>query len=186
MKLFFNLLRYKQWVKNVFLIFPLIFSGHFIEWRLWVDCFRGVAAFCMISSGMYIINDIIDLKEDRLHPHKSKRPLATGRISISSAFTIAASVLIIGMGLSWQLNRECFTCAVAYILLNLLYNLRTKHIVILDVLMVAFGFQIRILAGAAATRILPSLWLLMCVFVLALFLGFITFILIKEYRQRFN
>ena len=172
MKLFFNLLRCKQWVKNIFLIFPLIFSGHFVEWKLWVDCWWGVIAFCLISSGMYIINDIIDLKEDRLHPQKSKRPLAAGKITISTALIIAASVLILGLIFSWQLSQGFFIYAAAYILLNILYNLRAKHIVIVDVLMVAFGFQIRIFAGAAATHILPSLWLLMCVFVLALFLGF--------------
>ena len=172
MKLFFNLLRVRQWVKNIFLVFPLIFSGRFLEWKLWVDCWWGVIAFCLVSSGMYIINDIVDLKEDRLHAHKFNRPLAAGKIPVPSAVGIAAGVLALGLALSWEINREFFILATAYILLNTLYNLRAKHIVIVDVLMVAFGFQIRVLAGAAATHILPSLWLLMCVFVLALFLGF--------------
>ena len=172
MRLLLDLLRFKQWIKNGFLIFPLIFSGQFAQWSLWVHCFRGIIAFCLISSGMYIINDIIDLKEDRLHPQKSKRPLSAGKISISSAILIAAVALILGLFLSWKLNQEFLIFVVAYILLNILYNLRVKHVVIVDVLMVAFGFQIRILAGAAAYHILPSLWLLMCVFVLALFLGF--------------
>jgi len=167
-----NLLRFRQWVKNAFLIFPLIFSGRFLEGRLWVDCLIGVIAFCLISSGMYIINDIIDLKEDRLHPDKSKRPIAAGKITFSAALFIAAGVLIIGELISWKLGQEFFIFSTAYILLNVLYNFKAKHIVIVDVLMVSFGFQIRILAGAASTHILPSLWLLMCVFVLALFLGF--------------
>ena len=132
----------------------------------------GILAFCLISSGIYIINDIIDLKEDCLHPQKSKRPLAAGKISAFSALVIAAGCLILGQVLSWELNQEFFIFSTAYILLNMLYNFRAKHIVIVDVLIVAFGFLIRVLAGGAATHILPSLWLLMCVFVLALFLGF--------------
>jgi len=172
MKLLLNLLRYKQWAKNIFLIFPLIFSGHFVEWQLCVECLLGVIAFCFISSGMYIINDIIDLKEDQHHPQKSKRPLAAGQISIPKAIFIATIVLSLGLILSWKLNQDFLIFAVTYILLNILYNLRTKHIVIMDVLMLAFGFQVRILAGASAVHVLPSLWLLMCVFVLALFLGF--------------
>lgn len=172
MKLLLDLLRYKQWVKNVFLIFPLIFSGRFVEWGLWGNCLWGIAAFCLISSGMYIINDLIDLKEDRLHPHKSKRPLAAGKATPWLALTISAGTLILGLFLSLKLGQEFLILAAAYILLSVLYNLRAKHIVIVDVLMLAFGFQVRILAGAAATQILPSLWLLMCVFVLALFLGF--------------
>ena len=167
-----NLLRYKQWIKNAFLIFPLIFSGRFIEWQLWVDCLKGIIAFCLISSGMYIINDIIDLNEDRLHPEKSKRPIAASEITISTALLIAAGALIVGELISWGLGQEFLIFSTAYILLNVLYNLRAKHIVIVDVLIVSFGFQIRILAGAASTHIFPSLWLLMCVFVLALFLGF--------------
>jgi 4-hydroxybenzoate polyprenyltransferase len=172
MKLLLELLRYKQWVKNVFLIFPLIFSGRFLEWMLWDECLRGIFIFCLIASAMYIINDIIDLKEDRLHPQKSKRPLTAGKISIPTALVTAVSALILGLILSWQFNQWFFIYIATYILLNVLYNLWAKHIVIVDVLIVSFCFQIRILAGAAATHILPSLWLLMCVFVLALFLGF--------------
>jgi len=172
MRIIFDLLRGKQWVKNIFLIFPIIFSGQFNEWKLWIDCAHGIISFCLISSGMYIINDIIDLKEDRLHPHKSKRPLAAGKVSVRTASIIAIGVLVLGLFLSIKINRDFLIFATTYILLNILYNLRTKHVVILDVIMLAFGFQIRILAGAAATHIFPSLWLLMCVFVLALFLGF--------------
>ncbi len=153
------------------MVFPLIFSGNFGQWVLWIKCFKGIIAFCLICSGMYIINDILDLKEDRLHPQKSKRPLAAGKIPISKALLIAVLCLALGLFMSWPLGPQFFTFALAYILLNVIYNLKAKHIVILDVLMVAFGFQLRILAGAAADQIQPSLWLLMCVFVLALFLA---------------
>lgn len=172
MELFVNLLRVRQWVKNLFMIFPLIFSGRFNEGGLWFNCIGAFAGFCFISSGMYIINDIIDLKQDRLHPKKSHRPLAAGKIGASQAAVVAMVVLILGGALCYAQGQEVFTLGIAYVLLHTLYNLRTKRIVILDILTVAFGFQIRIWAGAAAVHILPSLWLQMCVFVLALFLGF--------------
>ncbi|MDE2223060.1 MAG: decaprenyl-phosphate phosphoribosyltransferase [Candidatus Omnitrophica bacterium] len=167
-----NLLRVRQWIKNSFLVFPLIFSGHFLEVKLWDYCLWGIASFCLISSGMYIINDILDLKEDRLLPEKSRRPLAAGEITVAAAGIISAIVLASGIFLSWMLSWEFFVLALAYILLHILYNLRTKHVVIVDALTLAFGFQLRIWAGSAAVHILPSLWLQMCVLVLALFLGF--------------
>ena len=172
MRTLVELLRGRQWVKNLFLVFPLIFSGRFMELSLWAQVSMGVIAFCLISSGMYIINDIVDLKEDRLHPQKSQRPLAAGKMPVALAMFICGAVLILGLALSWRIGQDFLVFALAYILLNILYNMRTKHIVIVDVLMIAFGFQIRIFAGSAATHIVPSLWLLMCVFVLALFLGF--------------
>jgi 4-hydroxybenzoate polyprenyltransferase len=93
-------------------------------------------------------------------------------VGVSTAAALAAAALIIGLLLSWMLNYEFFILALSYILLHILYNLRTKHVVIIDVLTVAFGFQIRIWAGSAAVGIMPSQWLQMCVLVLALFLGF--------------
>ncbi len=172
MKTLISLLRARQWVKNLFLVFPLIFSGKFTDGLLWILCLKAVAAFCLISSGMYIINDILDVKQDRLHPHKNRRPLASGAVSMPLAAAAAAAVLAMGLGLSWSMGREFFVLALSYVLLHALYNLRTKHLVIVDVLTVAFGFQIRIWAGSVAVHILPSQWLQMCVLVLALFLGF--------------
>ncbi len=172
MELLVDLLRVRQWVKNFFIIFPLIFSGHFNEFVPWLNCWTVLAGFCFISSGMYIVNDIIDLNEDRMHPKKSQRPLAAAQISTPKATVIVGLVLVLGCSLCWLEGREVFILALSYVLLHVLYNLRTKHVVILDILTVAFGFQIRIWAGSAAVHILPSLWLQMCVFVLALFLGF--------------
>jgi 4-hydroxybenzoate polyprenyltransferase len=172
MKSLAGLLRVRQWIKNSFLIFPLIFSGHLRIWPLWVECLEGVVAFCLLSSGMYIINDIVDLKKDHYHPKKSKRPLASGKVKVPQAVVIAALCLTLGWSISWHIGHEFFILALAYVLLHTLYNLRTKHVVIVDVLTVAFGFQIRIWAGSVAVHTIPSLWLQMCVFVLALFLGF--------------
>ncbi len=167
-----DFLRVRQWVKNLFILAPIIFCGRFNEPHLWPRLGLVVAGFCLISSGMYIINDIFDLIEDKTHPIKSQRPLAAGKISIFTAKVVATLLLVLGSLLCWIRGTELFILAISYILLHTLYNLRTKHIVILDVLTVALGFQIRIWAGSAAIDIMPSAWLQICMFVLSLFLGF--------------
>jgi 4-hydroxybenzoate polyprenyltransferase len=172
LKTLIDFLRLRQWVKNLFIISPLIFSGRFNHLNLWINCLLTVVGFCLISSGMYIINDLFDLQEDRLHPKKSHRPLAAGKVSISTARISSTVLLILGGLLCLAQGKDIFILALCYVLLHTLYNLRTKHLVILDVLTVAFGFQIRIWAGAAADNIVPSAWLQICMFMLALFLGF--------------
>ena len=167
-----SFLRIRQWSKNLFMISPLIFSGRFNHYDLWLHCFIALIAFCLISSGMYIINDIVDLDEDRIHPLKRKRALASGMIIVSTAKLISFLILLLGCLLCFSQGVDVLMLAVSYMLLHVLYNLRTKHLVILDVLTVAFGFQIRIWAGAAAVHVMPSAWLQICMFVLALFLGF--------------
>ncbi|MBF0489406.1 MAG: decaprenyl-phosphate phosphoribosyltransferase [Candidatus Omnitrophica bacterium] len=171
-KTFIDVLRLRQWVKNLFIISPLIFSGRFNEIHLWLHCLLTMAAFCLVSSGMYIINDLVDLNEDRRHPKKAQRPLAAGRVKTSTAKMVAMFLLGSGGLLCLSQGRDVFILALCYVLLHVLYNLRTKHLVILDVLTVALGFQIRIWAGSAAVHIIPSAWLQICMFVLALFLGF--------------
>jgi len=167
-----DFLRVRQWVKNLFIISALIFSGRFNELNLWGHCVWTMVGFCLLSSGMYIINDIRDLKEDRLHPKKATRPLASGKIQVSVAGWIAAGLLILGILICRGQGEEVLILGLSYVLLHIVYNLRTKHIVLLDVLTVALGFQIRIWAGAEAIHVTPSAWLQICMFVLALFLGF--------------
>ncbi len=171
-KVFVQLLRSRQWVKNFFIFSALIFSGHFNDLNLWLHYSLTVAGFCLISSGMYIINDIFDLKEDRLHFKKIQRPLAAGKVNVFTAKGISILLLISGGLLSLSQGRDVLILAFCYVLLHMLYNFRTKHIVILDVLTVALGFQIRIWAGSATEHLAPSSWLQICMFVLALFLAF--------------
>ncbi len=167
-----ELLRVKQWTKNIFIVFPLIFSGLFVHLSLWKMCLATVAGFCLVTSSMYVINDYLDLRQDRLHPRKSKRPLASGRIAVVPALVIALALLISGLLACLAVSTEVLFLAFAYVLLQFLYNLRTKKLVLLDVLTISFGFQIRIWAGSVAIGVLPSVWLQICVLVLALFLGF--------------
>ncbi len=170
LKLLFDVLRVRQWTKNLFMISPLVFSGHFNQLSAWGHCCWAMFGFCFISSGMYIINDIFDLREDRFHPQKKLRPLAAGRLGILKVRIIAVAVLILGGLICYGQGQDIFCLALFYMLLHFLYNLYTKHVVILDVLTVAFGFIIRVWAGAAAVHVMPSQWIQVCMFALALFL----------------
>ena len=191
MNIFLRLLRVRQWTKNVFIIFPLIFSARFMHMALWLNCALAFMAFCFISSGMYIINDLVDIKRDRLHPRKSQRPLSSGQIGVPLAINILVVLLCMGLIICYTISVDLLYLALVYILLHSLYNLKTKNVVIMDVLTVAFGFQIRIWAGSVAIGILPSTWLQICVFVLALFMGFtkrryeITALKDKAFQHRF-
>lgn len=169
---FVEILRIRQWGKNLFIISPLIFSGHFYNFVLWQQCILTTIGFCLISSGMNIFNDIFDIQEDRAHPQKSQRPLAAGTISLLTAQVLVIICLLTGLFLCILQGKNVFILASSFILSHFLYNIWTKHIAIVDVLTGALGFQIRIWAGAVAGHIIPSVWLQICMFVLALFLGF--------------
>lgn len=172
LKNIFFLLRVKQWVKNFFILFPLIFAGNLYDPEAFALSCVALMGFCFISSSGYIFNDLLDYQKDRLHPHKSSRPLSTGAVSRSFAVVFALLLLFFGLSICRLVNQSVLLVAVLYILLHIAYNLVIKNTVILDVIFIALGFQIRIWAGSLAISILPSVWLQMCVFVLALFLGF--------------
>lgn len=167
-----QLLRIKQWVKNTFILFPLIFSGQFYRTVLLWDCLATFAGFCFMASGVYVLNDFFDRNSDRLHPKKSQRPLAQNKFSDRSVIILILIMTGLGLWICLTVDVLVLYSGVIYIFLHLLYNCCTKKIVILDVIFVAAGFQIRIWAGSFATGVLPSVWLQLCVFLLALFLGF--------------
>ena len=170
--IFFKLLRAKQWVKNGFIIFPLIFSGQLYQMNLWTTCWLTFWGFCFISSSVYILNDFMDAPKDRQHPEKSKRPLAQKKFSTMQVFLLIPSIMAVGLFLCLKADAMILFLGIFYILLHLVYNFYVKGLVILDVIFIAAGFQIRIWAGSFAAGVLPSVWLQMCVFLLALFLGF--------------
>ena len=172
MKDFLRLIRIKQWIKNGFIVVPLVFAGKFLDLIAWKQALFAVGAFSLVTAATYVINDILDYKKDRLHPQKSMRPIAAGKIPLSWAWSLAGILLIAGLVLLYFQKLELFQLAIFYIGLQVIYNVFTKNHVILDVLTVAFGFQVRIWLGAVAVAVFPSLWLQMCVLVLALFLGF--------------
>ncbi|MBI5724075.1 MAG: UbiA prenyltransferase family protein [Planctomycetes bacterium] len=176
-------LRASHWIKNVFVAAPLLFSGRFREAAAWLECLAAVGVFCLLASAMYIINDILDRQSDRQHPAKSLRPIASGAIPASAAIILAVILLAAGLGGSALfclpqfnpakplLGAGLFVWACCYVLLMLAYSLAVKHLAVLDVIVVALGFVLRAMAGAAAIAVLPSPWLIVCTFCLCLFLA---------------
>jgi 4-hydroxybenzoate polyprenyltransferase len=167
----FKALRPQQWIKNLFIFAPLIFSQNIFNRALVVTSALAFVAFCLVSSAHYLFNDLRDLEEDRLHPLKSKRPLAAGRLKKGTA--VAAMVVLgpAGLLLAAAINLNFFLITVAYLVLQVAYSLWLKHVVILDVFVVAAGFLIRVVAGGLAIRVFLSSWLLICTTLLALFLA---------------
>jgi 4-hydroxybenzoate polyprenyltransferase len=167
----FKSLRPQQWIKNFFIFAPLIFSRSHLHPPLVLKTAAAFAAFCLIAGAQYIFNDIRDLEEDRLHPVKSKRPLASGRLKTGPAVLSCVLFAVLGLAVAATLNRGFLIISAAYLVLEALYSLRLKHVVILDVFVVAAGFVIRVVAGGLAIKVAISSWLLICTMLLALFLA---------------
>lgn len=167
-----KLARVGHWLKNAIILLPVIFARRIGDGGAWIDAFWTAIAFCLVSSGIYIVNDIADRKRDRLHPSKKDRPLAAGRVSMRSA-VIEAFLLLAG-GVLICLSREMMLLyvLVAYILLQLAYTFVLKRKIIIDVICIAIGFVLRAIAGAVAISVEPSVWLIVCTFTLCMFLGF--------------
>ncbi|MEI8011172.1 MAG: decaprenyl-phosphate phosphoribosyltransferase [Candidatus Omnitrophota bacterium] len=170
--IFLKLIRVKQWIKNFFVLAPIIFSGRFMDPAAFNAALIAFISFCFIASGIYMINDLADIDRDKLHPKKCQRPLASGQVSKIVAIVLLAGFIASGMGLAFLLGREFSCLAGGYLILHGMYNFAGKRVVLMDIGCIAAGFCIRVWAGSVAIGVLPSGWLQMCVFVLALFLGF--------------
>lgn len=169
--MFVKLLRIKQWIKNLFLFIPIFFAGELFNSIHYSNLILGFFAYSFAASAIYILNDYKDIESDRLHPQKKLRPLVTGIISVKSALTIMIVLLITSLGIAFLVNTYFLIILLIYLFLNLLYSLGLKHISILDILIVASGFLFRILAGGILADIPVSQWLIIMVFLLAVFLG---------------
>ncbi|MFO7979800.1 MAG: decaprenyl-phosphate phosphoribosyltransferase [Candidatus Aminicenantes bacterium] len=164
--------RPKQWIKNFFIFAPLIFSQNLFEIPLLIKSITAFAAFCLLSSSLYILNDISDLEEDKHHPLKSKRPLASGQINKSQAWIAFSVLLALSIAISFLfLNQNFMFAALIYVILQFSYSFGLKHVIILDVFIIAAGFIIRVIAGGFAINVQISHWLLICTLLLALFLA---------------
>ncbi len=164
-------LRPSQWTKNLFIFAPLVFALDFFKLDRWLKTGAGFAVFCLFSGSIYLANDIFDLEEDRRHPKKSERPLASGRISKSQAIAVAVVLAVLSLASALALNRNFFIICLIYGVLQLAYSLKLKHVVILDVFLVAAGFVLRVVAGGLVIDVPLSSWLLICTMLLALFLA---------------
>ncbi|MFH1687386.1 MAG: decaprenyl-phosphate phosphoribosyltransferase [bacterium] len=172
MKSLIKLARPKQWLKNGVVLAALIFSGAATDPDLLQTSLWAVGLFCLLSSAVYVMNDIVDRKKDRQHPLKMHRPIASGKVSVSTAGAFLAGLLVLGLAGAWLLNPMFFVAAVAFLTLNVAYSLWLKNIVILDVMSIAVSFSLRAYAGAFAIGVPASKWLLINTILLALFLGF--------------
>lgn len=166
-----RLMRPHQWLKNVFVFAGLMFSQSWGDGPLVARILLTFAAFCCISSAVYILNDWRDRASDALHPIKFKRPLASGAVSVPMALSLAG-VLFIAGGLLAANNRVLLLLLGIYVVLNLAYSWGLKHVPVVDVSIIATGFMLRLLAGTLAVGIPPSRWLLLTGLFIALFLGF--------------
>lgn len=167
-----RLARPAQWLKNGILLAPLIFAGEMTDRSKLLTAIFATALFCLLSSAVYIFNDLTDRDKDRLHPFKKLRPIASGSISPGVATAYLMILLLAGIGLAWTINMSFFIIAVAFVILNLLYTVWLKNVVIVDAMSVAISFVLRAYAGAFAINVPTSKWLLINTLLLALFLAF--------------
>lgn len=166
-----RLLRPNQWVKNIFVFIGLLFGHAWHDLSLVYSVVAAFIAFSCVASFIYVINDIADLETDRQHPKNRLRPLAAGAVSMGAAITLAAIFLVFGLSLGILSSYRVLIFLLIYIVINLLYSFRLKQIVIIDVFIIAAGFMLRIFAGTLGIGIPPSKWLLLCGFMITLFLG---------------
>jgi len=166
-------MRPRQWTKNIFVFAALVFDRQLFNPGSLGRTFLAFIVFCLISSSVYLINDIFDLKADQQHPIKKERPIASGRLPITTALVSAVILSILALAIALVLSRELALIALVYLLINLAYSKWLKHVVLLDVLVIAFGFVLRVAAGVSVIHVQRfSPWLYVCMTLLALFLGF--------------
>lgn len=167
---FIELMRPKQWIKNLFVLAPLLFSYSFLDPTKIGYAFIAFILFSFASSGVYIFNDIFDLEKDRAHPLKKNRPIAMGTIQVKEAMLFGGSLSLITLFFSAIFSFQFLAVALSYIFLNFLYARWLKHIVIVDLFSVALGFVLRIIAGGIAIAVSLSPWIIGAAFFIALFI----------------
>jgi decaprenyl-phosphate phosphoribosyltransferase len=168
---YLKLLRPKDWAKNLFLFIPLFFGGDILNGPKLLRIFYGFVAFSFVASSIYIINDYKDREDDRKHPVKCKRPLASGVISPATALMICGILLVAGFGLAaWVRDKFVFVLGI-YFIINLAYSLGLKAVSILDIMILATGFVLRIKAGSVIAFVPLSEWIVIMVFLLAVFMA---------------
>lgn len=171
MKNYIKLLRPKDWAKNAFLWVPLFFAGRFFETELLLEVLKGVVCFSLVASSIYILNDYRDREDDRKHPVKKYRVLAAGLVNKNIALAIAVVLLVAGLGFAWFIRDKFFFVLAIYFVLNLAYSFGLKNVPILDIMIIAIGFVLRVKAGSVIAYIGLSEWLTIMIFLLALFMA---------------
>ena len=165
-------MRPRQWAKNVFVLAPLVFARQLDDPRVLGRALLAFAAFSLLASAIYLINDVRDRAEDSRHPRKRTRPIAAGRLPVPAALVAAALLAAGALGMGWALDGRLAAILLTYLAANLAYSLGLKRVVILDVMVVSAGFVLRVMAGGVAAEVEVSAWLILCTSFLALFLAF--------------
>ena len=172
---YIQLLRPLQWLKNVFVFAPIFFSNHLLEMEYLIPTLVLFASFCMVSSSIYCFNDLRDVEADRIHPKKSKRPIASGKVTVKGGYVMVILCLTIAFALiplTKSINTPYLYIIIGgYWLMNIGYCIKLKQIAILDVSIIAVGFVMRVLAGGVVVDIWVSHWLVMMTFLVTLFLA---------------
>lgn len=167
-----NAIRAKHWIKNFFVLAPLLFSVHLLDANFLFRSLLAYLSFCLTASVTYLLNDIIDRKKDLSHPTKRLRPIASGTLSVRRAFFLISLFFTSGIGTAALLGGKFTLLVLAYALLSTLYSALLKRVVIIDVLALSFFYLLRVVAGAFAIEVRVSNWLLICTILLAVFIGF--------------
>lgn len=172
---FLRLVRPKQWTKNAVVLAALVFAlgdpSQQVDASSFALAAAAAAVFCLVSSAIYIINDVRDRELDRLHPTKRLRPLASGAVQTGPALGLATALLAVGLAAAWRLDAQFFVVIAGYAVLQGLYTFGLKRVALVDIFIIAIGFVLRALAGAVVIHVTISPWLLLCTLLLALFLA---------------
>lgn len=171
MKNLISLIRPYHYVKNIFILLPLFFVGQFTNTSLLLNGLIAFAAFSLSASAIYIFNDYRDIKDDRKHPKKKYRPLASGLIKKNTALFLMMVLLITGFFLMASVSKSSLVILIIYVLLNIFYSLKLKRIALLDVTIIAIGFVLRLFVGSFAYNVSLEIWIVIMTFLLALFLA---------------
>ncbi|MDP8240654.1 MAG: UbiA prenyltransferase family protein [Candidatus Hatepunaea meridiana] len=166
-------IRPRHWIKNSFILAPALFTLHLLEPSQWLSLMGGVLGFSLIASAVYAFNDICNRHEDALHPIKKIRPVASGQLAVWQASLLSIVSLSFGLILLLWLGHNPTIIAITYAILMIAYSIYLRHVLILDVIIIAVGFVIRVMLGAVIINEPLSHWLILCTFTIALFLGMI-------------
>jgi UbiA prenyltransferase family protein len=169
---YLRLMRPHQWIKNAFVLVGLVFGHGWSDPALIGRGLAVFAAFCLASSAVYVGNDIMDREADRAHPGKRSRPIASGAVGVAAAWLLCNALATLALVIAGWISPAALAIAACYLVLNAAYSAGLKHVAILDVVLIAAGFMLRILAGTSGIGIEPSKWLLFVGLMLTLFLGF--------------
>ena len=171
MMLYIKLIRFNNWIKNLFIFIPIFFAATIFESDNFINTLIAFFAFSIITSFVYIVNDIFDIEFDKQHLEKRKRPIPSGKISIKKSIVIAIFLLFIGLSVMYQISFNAFALSIIYVALNFVYSLKLKHIPIIDFIIVSLGFVIRILIGGDIGSVHLTQWIILLVFLLSLFIS---------------